>query len=194
MVQPGADGLVRVTLVDKQGDLLSRQVISLDTSLQDTVEFKTQLAFEIPRESDSAILSVTTLDQAQRPIAVRTAALTLQSAGDTKIEPAGLTGPWLHIDQPEPGVVINTSPLVVKGQVMPINDYPVIFSLVTERGGAVGGRQLAVETPREPVDFEILLPFTPSSTVRDMRLIIRQASNVNGVYAILDSLLITIEP
>ena len=194
LVQPGADDLVRVALVDRQGDLLARQVVRMNAPQQDTVEFITQLAFEIPGENTAASLSVTTLDHAQRPIAVRTVGLTLLSAGDVKIEPTVFSDPWLMIAQPEPGTVINTSPLVVIGQVTPINDNPVIFSLVNERGGAIVARQLTVETPGEPIDFEISMPFTPTSAVRQMRLIIRQASRINGVNAILDSLLLTIEP
>jgi hypothetical protein len=193
-VQPGADDLVRVALVDRQGDLLARQVVRMNAPQQDTVEFITQLAFEIPGENTAASLSVTTLDHAQRPIAVRTVGLTLLSAGDVKIEPMVFFDPWLMIAQPDPGTIINTSPLVVIGQVTPINDNPVIFSLVNERGGAIVARQLTVETPGEPIDFEISMPFTPTSAVRQMRLIIRQASRINGVNAILDSLLITIEP
>lgn len=194
LVQPGAENLVRVTLVDWQGDLLSRQVMRLNESHLDAVEIITQLAFEIPGESTPAILSVTTLDHAQRPIAVRTVGLTLQGAGDVKIEPTDISVPWLTITQPDPGTVINTSPVVVIGQVTPINDNPVIFSLVNERGGLIVTKQLAVETMGEAIDFEISLPFTPTSEVRDMRLVIRQTSNIIEIIAILDSFPITIEP
>lgn len=194
LVQPGAENLVRVTLVDRQGDLLARQVMRLNGSQLDAVEWTTQVAFEIPGESPPAILSVTTLDQAQRPIAVRTVGLSLLGAGVVKIEPTVSSDPWLMITQPDPGTVINTSPLVVKGQVKPINDNPLIFSLVTERGGVIVARQLTVEKPGEDIDFEISMPFTPTSEVRDMRLIIRQTSNIIGINSILDSLLITITP
>ena len=193
-VQPGTENLVRVSLVDRQGDLLARQVIRLKAPHQDAVEFITQLAFEIPGDNTEAILSVITLDHAQRLIAVRAVGLTLQGAGDVRIEPPVFSDPWLKITQPDPGTVINTSPLVVIGQVTPINDNPVIFSLVTERGGVIVARQLTVEKPGEDIDFEISLPFTPTSAVRDMRLIIRQASVISGVNVILDSLPITIEP
>jgi hypothetical protein len=98
------------------------------------------------------------------------------------------------IAQPDPGAVITASPVVVIGQVVPINDNPVIFSLVNERGFAIVTRQLIVEKPGEAIDFEISLPFAPTSAVRDLRLMIRQASMINGLSAILDSLPITIEP
>jgi hypothetical protein len=194
LVRPGAYGLARVTLVDRQGDLLARQVIRLNEAQLDVVELTTQLAFEIPLESAPAVLSVTTLDHAQRPIAVRTVGLTLQGAGEVKIEPTVFSDPWLKIVQPDPKTVINTSPLIVIGQVTPINGNPVIFSLLNERGGAIVTRQLAVETPGEAIDFEISLPYTPVSDVRDMRLVIRQTSSFIGLTTILDSLLITIEP
>jgi hypothetical protein len=87
MVQPGAENLVRVSLVDGQGDLLARQVTRLNEAHLDALEWITQLAFEIPGESASALLSVTTLDLAQRPIAARTVELTLQGVGDVRISP-----------------------------------------------------------------------------------------------------------
>jgi hypothetical protein len=194
LVQPGGEDLVRVSLVDRQGDLLARKVMRLKGSHLDAVELITQLAFEIPGESAPAFLSVTTLDHSQRPIAVRTVGLTLQGSGDVRIAPSVFYDPWLMIIQPDPGTVINISPLVVIGQATPLNDNPIIFSLVNERGGAIVSRQIAVETLDEPIDFEISLPFTPTYAVQDMRLIIWQSSMISGVYAILDSLPITIEP
>ena len=194
MVQPGAENLVRVSLVDGQGDLLVRQVIRLDGSPVDALEWTTQLAFEIPGESAPAMLLVTTLDHAQRPIAVRTVELTLQGAGNVEVSPTFIPEPWLKITQPDPGAVIHTSPLVVIGQVAPINDNPVSFSLVNERGFAIITRQLIVEKHGEAIDFEVSLPFSSTYAIRDMRLIIRQASMITSVNAILDSLPITIEP
>ncbi|MFU8827772.1 MAG: hypothetical protein ACNA70_09840, partial [Brevefilum sp.] len=114
--------------------------------------------------------------------------------GEAVFEPQTTPEPWLTIAHPEPGMVIQTSPLLITGTVTPINDFPLVFELLTERGGAIISKQLAVETPGQPMDFEVPLVFPPVTGQRDMRLIIRQPSGYVGVDAILDSVQITIAP
>lgn len=193
-VRPGDSGLVRVTLVDQQQNLLARQVFSIDAPNHDAVDFTTELAFEIPVERTDAFLMVMTQDHAKRPIAIRSVPITLQSSGEMVIAPLLVADPWLEIDQPSPGDVINASPLVVMGMVRPINARPVIFELVTERGSAIVTRQLAGGIPGEWMAFEISLPYMPSLINRDLRLTIRQPSGIPGVNITLDSLPLTIMP
>jgi hypothetical protein len=194
LVYPGEGALVRVTLVDQQENLLTRQVLRISGSHHEVVEFTAELAFEIPGERTAAILTVLTQDHVNRPIAISSVPLTLQGSGESRIEPQLSVDPWLEINQPKPGAVINDSPMIVSGTVRPINDRPVIFELINERGSVIVTRQMAVETVGEMVAFEIPLPYLPSSRIRDMRLVIRQSSGIAGVNAILDSLPLTIVP
>lgn len=194
IVYPGEDGLIRVTLVDKNRDLLARQLLRVNVIEQGAVQFSTRLAFEIPNETTSAILTVETQDHFHRTIALRSVELILQSSGEGSIESHSIPDRWLTITQPEPGAIITESPLVVKGAVTPVNGRPIIFELVTERGGAVISKQLAVETPGEAVDFEVPLIFSPVTAALDMRLVIRQSADIIGVDAVLDSLPITLAP
>ena len=194
LVYPGEGALVRMTLVDQHQNLLARQVIRINGSHHEAVEFTAELAFEIPVERTTAFLTVVTQDYVNRPIAMRSVPLTLQSSGEMRIEPQLITDPWLEINQPEPGAVINDSPIIVAGTVRPINDRPVIFELITERGSVIVTRQVAVTTPGEKMAFEIPLPYSPSLRIRDIRLTIRQPSGIAGVNLILDSLPLTIVP
>lgn len=187
LVFPGEDGLIRVTLVDQQQNLLARQLLRVTAPTDAAVEFTTQLAFEIRRESMPAILTIATQDQAHRPLALRSAAVTLQGGGDERIEPQSIVDPWLVITQPQPGALITESPMLVTGTVTPLNSKPIIIELLTERGGAIVTKQLAVETPGEPMAFEVSLIYPPATNVRDMRLVIRQPADIIGVDAILDS-------
>lgn len=193
-VHPGEDGLLRLTLVDRSGDLLARQLVRVDAPGESTVEFFSQLAFEIPKETNTGILTVMTQDHNHRPVALRSVNVTLARDGEAIIEPQTSPEPWLTVTHPEPGMVIQSSPLLVIGTVTPINDFPLIFELLTERGGAIISKQLAVETPGQPMNFEVPLVYPPVTGGHDMRLIIRQPSGWVGVDAILDSVPITIAP
>lgn len=194
IVFPGEDGLIRVSLVDGQQNLLARQLLRVTAPTDAAIEFTTLLAFEIPGESTPAILTIATQDEAHRPLALRSAALTLQSGGDSRIEPQPVVDPWLEITQPQPGELITESPMIVTGTVTPLNTKPIIFELLTERGGAIVTKQLAVETPGEPMAFEVSLIFPSPAAAREMRLVIRQPADIIGVNAILDSLPFTLGP
>lgn len=194
LVFPGEDGLIRVTLVDQQQNLLARQLLRVTAPTDAAIEFTTQLAFEIPGESTPAILTIATQDEAHRPLALRSAGLALQMGGDDRIEPHPIVDPWLKINQPQPGVLITQSPMLVKGTVTPLNNKPIIIELLTERGGAIVSKQLAVESPGEPMAFEVSLIYSPPATVREMRLVIRQPADIIGVDAILDSLPFLLAP
>lgn len=194
LVYPGEDGLVRLTLVDRDQNTLARQLVRLEASSGTATEFSTHLAFEIPAETSTVILSIGTQDHAHRPLALRSINLTLAGSGEESIEPATSTDSWLKITQPEPGAVIDASPLMITGTVIPVNDNPIIFELITERGGAIVSKQLAVETPGKAMDFEISLIYPPVAEERDMRLIVRQSTGFVGVDVILDSLPITLAP
>ena len=191
---PGEDGLIRVTLIDRNQTLLARQLLQVNETAQVAVMFSTRLDFEIPGETTAAILTITTQDHLHRPVALRSVTLTLKSSGEDQIILHSIADPWLTITQPQPGAVITASPLIVTGQVTPLNDRPVIFELITERGGSIISKQLAVETPGEMIDFEVPLVYALPSGERDMRLVVRQTTEIGGGDAILDSLPVKIAP
>lgn len=194
LVYPGEDGLIRLTLVDRNQTLLARQLIRVEAPSGEAIEFSTRLAFEIPVEATTALLMLTTQDQAHRPLSSRSINITLAGSGEEMIAPAQITQPWLKLTEPQPGAVINASPMLISGTVIPVNSNPVIFELLTERGGAIVSKQLAVEIPGEAMDFELLLIYPPVTEPRDMRLVIRQSAGWVGVDAILDSLSLILAP
>jgi hypothetical protein len=194
LVYPGEDGVVRLTLVDRNQNLLARQLHRVETPSDGAIEFSTQLAFEIPTETSAAILTIATQDHAHRPLALRSINITLAGSGEDMIEPVSSTQSWLTITEPEPGAVISASPMLISGTVIPVNSNPIIFELLTERGGAIVSKQLAVETPGKAMAFEVPLIYPPVTETRDIRLIVRQSAGLAGVDAILDSLPVIIMP
>lgn len=194
MLYPGDDGLIRLTLVDRNQNLLARQLLRVETPSDGVIEFSTRVMFEIPSETSATILTIATQDHAHRPLSLRSINLTLMGSGEAIIEPSTSTEPWLTITEPQPGSVISTSPMLITGTVNPVNSNPIIFELLTERGGAIVSKQLAVETPGLAMDFDISLIYPPVPETQDMRLVIRQSTGLVGVDAILDSLPVTVTP
>jgi hypothetical protein len=193
LIQPGEDGLVRLTLIDRHQNLLARQLINVG-SQEEALEFSTRLPFEIPIESITAMLTITTQDDRHRPLSLRSVKISLIENGEALLEPGSGLQPWLSIAEPAPGAVINTPPLRVSGTVIPVNNNPVIFELLNERGKAIISKQLVVGTVGSPLNFEVDLNFLPVNNARDMRLVVRQSTGFPELDAILDSLAITITP
>lgn len=194
ILYPGEDGLVRLTLVDRNQELLSRQLLRLKAPIDKAFEFSTTLTFEIPTETTTAILTVATQDQAHRPLALRSINLTLAGNGEAALTSAASSQPWLTLTEPEPGAVINASPMLIKGTAIPVNERPIFIELLNERGGAIVSKQLVVEAPGQALDFEIYLVYPPVRQVQAMRLIVRQPAAFGGVDAILDSLPVFLTP
>ena len=194
VVFPGDDGLIRVTLVDKHQNLLTRQLLRVESPSDTAIEFTTSLVFEIPAETSTANLTIATQDHLHRPLALRSIGLDLASSGEAQIQAQLANDPWLTVTHPEPGAMIGESPMLITGTVRPINENPIVFELLNERGGAIVSKQLAVGAPSENLDFEFFLAYPPAANMRDMRLVIRQSAGWLGVEAILDSLPVTIIP
>jgi len=191
---PGEDSLVRVSLIDKHQTLLARHVVRFSRGIQNTFEFVLEIPFEISKGSSEAVLVIAIWDSAHRPIAERTVELTLCNSANTVLFENKVVESWLQVDYPTPGEEIQSSSLVVKGTVRPLNDSPIFISLVNQHKSEVGTRQLPVKIPGEPIDFDIALLFPATTTNQEMRLVIRQAGKIGGVNAILDSIPLRLIP
>lgn len=194
MIQPGEDGLVRLSLVDKNQNLLARQLLRANGKGDSAIEFTSDLVFEIPTESTSAVLLIATQDHLHRPLSTRSVGLTLLSSGEDNIQPQAEQPPWLRITRPLPGMLISDTTIVIEGTVTPKTSKPIIFELVRESGGVMISKQLGVDQPGEPMNFSVSLTYPPNPNVQDIRLVIRQTGEDLGVNVILDSLPIRLAP
>lgn len=193
-IQPGGDGLVRVSLLDRQNNILARQLIQTDENDQTPFKFSTHLAFEITTESSPVLLTLGLQDEYHRPLSLRSVLLTLQSNGAAAITETNRNTSWLEIDQPLAHESLSGGNFRVEGRVTPLTQKPVIFELITDTGGVIGSSQLAVEIQGEPVDFSIPLSYSFINTERNVRLVVRQTTDPYGMNVILDSLPITLSP
>jgi len=193
-INPGGDSLVRITLINQANNLLSRKLLRIPSTDDAPLQFQTDLSFEIPRESILALLTLATQDEYHRPQSLRSVVLALKSTGGATVQASKSENAWLTITQPAPKQVISGGAFLVSGRITPLNDNPVVFELMTESGSIVGTSQLDVPTPSETFDFEITLSYDFITSERDVRLIIRQRSDMFTSDAILDSMPMILMP
>jgi hypothetical protein len=191
---PGADGLVRLALTDKSNGTLSRQLLRVDAGDDTPISFTTELSFELPGSDVEALLTLSTQDIYHRPLALRSVLLTLTASGEAQITSQQYTGPWLEITYPEPLDIITGGQFTIQGAVTPVTDNPVIFELITDSGGVIGSAQLAVTQPGQTFTFEQLISYAYITTIRDVRLVVRQTLDGYGTNVVLDSLLLALLP
>jgi hypothetical protein len=189
-ITPGDSGLVRLTLVDADNNLLSRQVFPIDKA----VSLDLQLAFEIPGTSTAARLVLSLYDAYQRPESIRSVDLILQTGGQAEIRTQPDAPSWLILEQPLPLKHIEGGVVSVQGSINPPNSNPVIFELITETGGVIGTTLLSVPEGPQPFDFELEIPYKFIHQTRRVRLVVRQTGQTIPGDVILDSLEIILSP
>lgn len=194
VVQCQPDSLIRITLLDRSKDIISRQLFRLDENDFTSTDFFRELNFEIYGEITEGLLTVAVLDINNRPITLRSALLTLQSNGENNIETQSQTKDWLTITQPQTGDILKGGKILVEGVVIPITERPIHFELITDSGGQIGSRQLAIQEVGKEIEFNIVVPYAYINSKRDVRLVILQTDSYYGENIILDSVPIFLQP
>ncbi len=191
---PDPEGMIRVTLTSRSGDLLARQLIRLDSSSTSLFVLDTDLAFEIPSDQTEALLTLAVQDAYFRTIAVRSVLVILASTGEPALVPAVSMEPWVEITQPQPMEEVSGGEFSIIGRVAPVSESPITFELISDSGRVVGSTQLQVDTSGEWLDFKIRLNYTYITESTGVRLIIRQNCYPYNEIMILDSLQLTAAP
>jgi len=194
-VEPGGDNLIRVTLIAIKDNLLARKLLKVNPVDNETaIHFETNRFYEIPTETTTALLTIATQDNYHRPQSLRSVTLTLETDGQASIQPQTSTDPWLTITEPVPLDILGGGQFTVCGTITPVNTNPVMFELIKDNGAVIGSAQLLVVDPGKTFDFEISLSYAFVTTITDVRLIIRQASDEYPSNVILDSVPIALTP
>jgi hypothetical protein len=193
-LQPGEDGLVRVTLIDQNNQLLLRKLSRWTPQNEPRSLFTTELVYEIPVASTQGLITIETQDKYHRPMATRGVLLSLRSAGQSELQPAPTPEPWITIIYPQSFENISGGEFLVKGIAKPVTEKPIIFELITETGGVIGSKQLAVEIVGESFNFEVPLTYSFITSTRDVRLVMRQTVDLYGRNIVLDSLPLFLTP
>lgn len=194
-IQSSPGGLLRLTLLDRAGNEVSRQLLHVDAVENGKSQpFSTQLTFEISPQEETGLLTILLLDSDFRPIALRSAEITLLAEGKPQIETPRSDEPWVTLIQPLPGESFTGRKITVLGSVTPLSAAPIILELVANDGRVVGSSQVRVPLPESTFDFSADLYYDFINTPTEVRLVIRQAADAFKATAILDSLLINVAP
>lgn len=187
--------LVRIELLDKAGRSIARQLLRLEGLSEDQpTPFRAELPFEIPSGEEEALLTLSLLDPFHRPIALRSAHVSLLSGGDAQINPNQETKFWVTLTQPKPMGLLTGGKVDVAGAVTPLTDNPILLELIADDGRVIGSAQVRVQSPGQTFDFETELFYYYIQTFTDARLVVRQSDNAYNTTVILDSILIGVAP
>ncbi len=189
-ITPDGNNLFRITLVDVENTLLSRQVFPINKPL--TLDIL--LAFEIPGESTNARLILSLYDEYKRPESIRSVDLILQKNGEAILQTQPNPTPWLTLKHPLPLEHLEGGVVLVEGSINPPNSNPVIFELITETSGVISTALLYVPDANTNFDFELEIPYSYIHHKQKVLLIARQTGqNIPG-DVILDSWEIMLSP
>ncbi len=173
-VIPGYNNRVRVELFGEDGRLLARQVTGVYTSTT-WAYLSVDLRFEIGAAGELGRLTVSTEDGLGRLQALSSVHLLLLSDGEDVINPPEPPYERCLLSWPLPGGQVSGSVLLVEGQFRPLNRQPLVIELVSESGGVIATRLVAVEPAADDsyVPFAIDLPYLIEAPMW-ARLVVRQ--------------------
>jgi hypothetical protein len=194
LLKPGSNGLIRLTLSDKTGQTLSRQLFRVPVDGDEEISLETQLLYEVPYPGVEGLLTLATQEDYRRPLAERSVLLTLNADGETELLPNPSIEQWLTITSPEPGATLSGGAFTIEGTVTPFAEQPVRFELISDSGGQIGSVQLWFDETGKPIPFALTISYGFITTERDVRLVIRQTLPETTVNLVLDSLPLILAP
>lgn len=146
---PGANGRVRIELVDANGRLLAVRVLELTSN-----ELQTQIAFELGRPSLAARLTISTQDEYGRTQALNSVELTLLASGNASIF-AAAEGEPIVIEQPQEGEELAGGSLLVRGQAQTQPGRPLTVQLLTRDGRVLAFHEVYPRDGAFEVEFNL---------------------------------------
>jgi hypothetical protein len=194
-IEPDIAYGIKVCLVNDNNLVISRQLYFPQANPNTPTFFESQIPFEIPTETSEALLTVTLMDEFNRPQSLRAIPITLSSNSEREVFEAGVSSRnWLEIKSPSPGSEISGGVFNIEGTLIPQSTNPIIIELMTDSGRVLGNAFLTVETQEDPIDFILPITYVTVSEPQNVRLIIRQSSPSYQTTIILDSLILTLMP
>lgn len=193
VLAPGAGGMFRIELIGEDGRLLSRQLLKYSG---EKVNASVDLEFEIPGVAETGRIQIYTLDEYDRMIAMSSSNIILMSVGKDDYNTASDLRERILILQPTTEDLILGGSLTIFGKAWPnIDSEPLLVELITESGGVIGQRLVAVN-PESGEDYGIFtteIPYQVSEPTKVRLTVYEDIDRIPGKTHI-TTLEITVNP
>ncbi len=181
--KPGDDGMVRIELIGRDNRLIFRKLLDFKEYKGNTLLIEQEIPFEI-RSDEKARLQVVLENAKGKPVFITSVNLTLLSVGGTEVKGEEAVYPRFKIEQPYPGQSVQGEFLVVKGQIKPVNNTPIVLELIASDWHTLTSKIVAITLPADQTAFipiEVKLSYKTGTQI-PATLRIRQESNnmING--------------
>jgi hypothetical protein len=178
-ILPDFTGSTRIQLLGEDGrELFGKSFRTFANIDNATTRVEEKIKFEIPGVAEIGRLQISTVDQYGRMQAFNSVRLLLLSMGDQEVTPPYASMERVLLRAPRMGDEVSGGILEVQGEILPINDTPVLMELYDTQGNVMGSRILTLR----PADgtyqvFDTTLSYKTDQQQVPARLMIRQADD-----------------
>lgn len=178
IVSPGEDGLIYVEIMGEDGRSITRQGLDFSNFLGRHVGIAPEIFFELPVQSETGRLTISSLDRYSRSMWLTSVDLVLLSIGRNVITaPQNLNEPYI-VRQPYEGNTIQGGLLRVEGLARIRNENPLIIECIDPNRQVICSTQVALTAHSDElshIPFEVYLSYQVSEPT-NVRLTLRQES------------------
>ena len=197
LITPGEDGNVYVDLIGEDGRMITQQTLDFSDYLNRHFYISPEIPFVIKPAGETARLVVRVVDQFGRLISICSVDVVLLQVGKSEIQPNPIVDEPYIVRSPREGDSISGGVLIVRGLARAVNQQPMIFELIDEKGNVLGSAVQEISQPYgdfSHVPFEVYIPYTVAEQTK-VRMTIRQESDTRIPGTVwLDSWLLTLDP
>lgn len=177
--------ILRIELIDKQEKLLFRKLIIPNCRSNVSLELKELIYFDVPVVNTKTRLTMSLIDPEDVPRAIASSELLL-SRDNSSINKAKDSQSNFIVTSPVENSLLSHGEFLVSGWIRPLEQTPVILELLTETGGLISSRQIAIpgENAGEYFFFDVVIPFSVPRILNAILVIRQMGSTIPGNIAL----------
>jgi hypothetical protein len=177
--------VLRIELINKQEKLLFRKLIIPDCRSNMSYELKELIFFDTPTANTKTRLAISLTDPEDVPRAIASTELLL-SRDNTSINKTNDSQSTFIIISPAENSLLSHGRFPVSGWIRPLEQTPIILELLTETGGLVSSRQIAIpqENAGDYFYFDVVIPYSVPRILNAILVIRQMGSEIPGNIAL----------
>jgi hypothetical protein len=188
-------GITKIELYGEDERLIARQTTRTTSETTGYFYLPINVPFEIRSAAEVGRLQITTENRAGVILGFLSTNVLMLSVGAEEINPVANIVDVCSITTPKYNALISGGSLFVEGEMSPLNDQPVIFEIVDEKGAPLGLRVWQFEAGnRSAQSFSFEIPYKKLETLTGAFLVVRQSSDTYQGLVYLYTRKIVIKP